>query len=571
MIDREDIPRSWLRVSLEEITLFQKGKKPFKLKNSNFVDALPYLDIKAFEENVIRQFADKSSSCLVDENDIVMVWDGARSGWVAKGMKGALGSTLGKFRSFILSKDYLFYFLYFQYQYINSNIKGTGIPHVNPLILWNILLPLAPLNEQNRIVSRIDELFSELENNEKNLLLAQKQLGIYKQSLLKFAFEGRLTEQWRKENKPESVEKLLERIKRDKIARYEEEMKVWKIAVNKWEEEGKKGKKPMKPVSPVQDIPLEQFETNAFPEIPVEWKWIRNSDLLYYVTSGSRDWKKYYSKQGAYFIRTQDIKTNILELDQAAFVDLPDKVEGKRSLVEKGDLLMTITGANVGKVAYIDKNIPEAYVSQSVALMKFVDVGITPYLHLYFQSNVFGGKMIGNLVYGLGRPVLSLENMKEVPVAICSIEEQEVIVSKVTAILMATDHLEEIIRQSINQLDVLRQSILKKAFEGRLVKQDPTDESASELLKRIQAEKKKYLEDQKTQKKTKSKKEKVMKEALSIEEVLRSTNKPMLAKEVWLQSKHSHNIEEFYAELRKIQDNIKEVKKGTESLLSLIK
>lgn len=432
-------------------------------------------------------------------------------------------------------------------------------------------IPLAPLNEQNRIVSRIDELFSELENNEKNLLLAQKQLGIYKQSLLKFAFEGRLTEQWRKENKPESVEKLLERIKRDKIARYEEEMKVWKIAVNKWEEEGKKGKKPMKPVSPVQDIPLEQFETNAFPEIPVEWKWIRNSDLLYYVTSGSRDWKKYYSKQGAYFIRTQDIKTNILELDQAAFVDLPDKVEGKRSLVEKGDLLMTITGANVGKVAYIDKNIPEAYVSQSVALMKFVDVGITPYLHLYFQSNVFGGKMIGNLVYGLGRPVLSLENMKEVPVAICSIEEQEVIVSKVTAILMATDHLEEIIRQSINQLDVLRQSILKKAFEGRLVKQDPTDEPASELLKRIQAEKKKYLEDQKTQKKTKSKKEKVMKEALSIEEVLRATNKPMLAKEVWLQSKHSHNIEEFYAELRKIQDNIKEVKKGTESLLSLIK
>jgi type I restriction enzyme S subunit len=96
----------------------------------------------------------------------------------------------------------------------------------------------------------------------------------------------------------------------------------------------------------------------TLPPIPSKWIWLRNEVLLKYVTSGSRDWKKYYSNAGSIFIRTQDIKTNALDLEGSAFVKLPDKVEGKRSLVQSGDLLMTITGANVGRVAVSPENIP---------------------------------------------------------------------------------------------------------------------------------------------------------------------------------------------------------------------
>ncbi|WP_222933087.1 hypothetical protein, partial [Fulvivirga aurantia] len=99
----------------------------------------------------------------------------------------------------------------------------------------------------------------------------------------------------------------------------------------------------------------------------------------------------------------------------------------------------------------------------------------------------------------------------------------------------------------------------------------PNDEPATILLKHIQEEKKKYLEEQKKQKKKAPKKTKKMSKELSIEEVLKASNKPMLAKEVWQQSKHKENIEDFYAELKKIQDQVKEVKKGTESMLSLAK
>jgi hypothetical protein len=133
------------------------------------------------------------------------------------------------------------------------------------------------------------------------------------------------------------------------------------------------------------------------------------------------------------------------------------------------------------------------------------------------------------------------------------------------------ENLESTINNSIRKSEYLRQSILKKAFEGKLVEQDPNDEPATQLLKRIQAEKKQYLENQKKQKKTNPIKRKKMSKELSIEEVLQSSDKPMLAKDVWQQSKHKDSIEDFYAELKKIQDNIKEVKKGTESLLSLVK
>lgn len=566
-----NIPESWIKTSIDEVIHIQKGKKPVRLEEFEFEDSEPYLDIRAFERKEIREYADKFSSHIIDENDLVMVWDGARSGWVSKGMKGALGSTIARFKPFLISQKYLYYFLSSQFSYLNTNAKGTGIPHVDPQILWGINMPFPPFNEQDRIVSKIEELFSDLDNGIANFKLAQNQLKVYRQALLKSAFEGKLTEQWRQENNPEPAEKLIESIKDERKKRYEQDLKDWKEAVRIWERGNKKDKKPSKPSTLIDFPDLRQGDIDLLPVIPNNWVWVRNNEILYYVTSGSRDWKQYYSDNGAYFIRTQDIKTNKLDLDGAAYVELPKNVEGKRSLVQSGDLLMTITGANVGKVAYIKDEIPEAYVSQSVALMKPVNIKIAPYLQLYFQSDVYGGKMISGLVYGVGRPVLSLENMREAPVVICSFEEQEQIISEIDSQFSIIDNLEKTINDGIQKSEYLRQSILKKAFEGKLIAQDPNDEPAIELLKRIKAEKKKYLEEQKNHKKRTPKKTKKMSKELSINEVLQSSDKPMLAKDVWQQSKHKDSIEDFYAELKKIQNNIKEIKKGTESLLSLIK
>ena len=589
MDDIKKIPSSWVIADVDEFAFLIRGIT-YSRNDANDIPSegfLPILRANNIQENALT-FEDLvyvpkhliSEEQLIQKGDIIFAMSSGSKHLVGKSAqaKTAFNGSYGAFCALlrtveIVSEQYIsYYFLGNEFRRLISEIaKGTSINNLKREHILFSKIPLPPLNEQHRIVSKIEELFSELDNGVANLKLAQNQLKVYRQALLKYAFEGKLTEQWRKENNPEPAEKLLERIKEERQQRYEQELKDWKAAVKVWEKDGKKGKKPGKPAKPVEFPPLSKDILDQLPNIPKGWKWIRNNDLLYYVTSGSRDWKKYYADSGAYFIRTQDIKTNRLEIENAAFVNLPENVEGKRSLVQKGDLLMTITGANVGKVAYIKEDIPESYVSQSVALMKPVNTRVTPFLHIYFQSDVYGAKMISGLVYGVGRPVLSLENMREAPVTICSFEEQEAIVSEIESQFSIIDNLEKAIDSGFQKSEALRQSILKQAFEGKLVPQDPNDEPASELLKRIQAEKKKYLEEQKHQKKRKPKNTKKMSKELSIEEVLKTSDKPMLAKDVWQKSKHKENIEDFYKELKDIQSKIKEVKKGTESLLSLSK
>jgi type I restriction enzyme S subunit len=589
MSEIRNIPSSWLLIDVDDFAFLIRG---ITYSRNDVIDKPSDGFLPIFRANNIQEsnltfddlvFVPKhliNEEQLILEGDIIFAMSSGskhlvgKSAQAKKSINGSYGAFCAMLRTVnSVSKKYVsYFFLGNEFRRLISEIaKGTNINNLKREHILFSKIPLPPLNEQHRIVSKIEELFSELDNGVANLKLAQNQLKVYRQALLKYAFEGKLTEQWRKENNPEPAEKLLERIKAERQNRYEQELKDWKAAVKAWEKDGKKGRKPGKPTKPVDFPPLSKDILDQLPDIPTDWKWIRNNDILYYVTSGSRDWKKYYSDTGAYFIRTQDIKTNKLEIENAAFVNLPDNVEGKRSLVQKGDLLMTITGANVGKVAYIKEDIPESYVSQSVALMKPVNSRVTPFLHIYFQSDVYGAKMISGLVYGVGRPVLSLENMREAPVTICSFKEQEAIVLEIESQFSIIDNLEKAIESGFQKSEALRQSILKKAFEGKLVPQDPNDEPASELLKRIEAEKKKYLDEQKQQKKRKPKNTKKMSKELSIEEVLKTSEKPMLAKEVWQKSKHKENIEDFYAELKKIKSKVDEVKNGTQSLLSLSK
>jgi len=136
---------------------------------------------------------------LCDDEDLLMVWDGARCGLIGKAKKGAVGSTLMKILpKENIHKEYLYHFISSKFTTLNTKPKGVGIPHIEPTLLWNFELVVPPLPEQKAIVAKIEELLSDLENGKWQLQTAQQQLKIYKQSLLKAAFEGKLTEAWRK-------------------------------------------------------------------------------------------------------------------------------------------------------------------------------------------------------------------------------------------------------------------------------------------------------------------------------------------------------------------------------------
>ena len=148
------------------------------------------------------------------------------------------------------------------------------------------------------------------------------------------------------------------------------------------------------------------------------------------VTSGSRSWKDFYASEGATFIRSQDIKYDRLEFDDRAFVKLPAGTEGVRTQVQLQDLLITITGANVGRAAVVIQSIPEAYVSQHVALVRLLDVRFVAYLHLWLVSEHEGRKLLLASSYG-AKPGLNLQNINDLLAPLPPLTEQSRIVTRV--------------------------------------------------------------------------------------------------------------------------------------------
>jgi type I restriction enzyme S subunit len=222
------------------------------------------------------------------------------------------------------------------------------------------------------------------------------------------------------------------------------------------------------------------------------WTETTLGEIADYITSGSRDWSRYYADSGAIFIRTQDINQNRLSLKDVAFVKLPQKVEGKRSLVRKGDLLITITGANVGKVAVVEREIPEAYVSQSVCLVRLKDPSVAKFIHLQLMAKRGDKTAVEAMAYGLGRPVLNLKNIRSAPIHIAPPKTQVLIVAEIEKQFSRLDEAVANLKRVKANLKRYKAAVLKAAVEGKLTedwrKAHPNVEPSGKLLERTLAE-----------------------------------------------------------------------------------
>lgn len=352
-----------------------------------------------------------------------------------------------------------------------------------------VLLP--PLNEQTRIVEKLEELLSDLDAGVAELKAAQKKLVQYRQSLLKAAVEGALTAEWRTSNQPkETGTQLLERILIERRARWEAKR------LAKFKEQGKAPPKDWQSKYPEPVKP----DTSDLPELPEGWVWASLDQLAEFITSGSRGWADFYSNEGSTFIRSQNINKDYLDLSEIAFVTPPRNSEGERTRVGMNDLLLTITGANVGKAARMEIQVDEAYVSQHVALIRPVDLSLSNYLHLFLTASAGGRGQLDKEAYGAGKPGLNLQQVKSVLVPLPPNVEVKVLIEYLANQFNAITEQSMQIALTLKQSAAQRKNILKAAFAGQLVPQDPNDEPAGVLLERIRAER----EQQKKQPKIKN-------------------------------------------------------------------
>ena len=489
-----DLPPSWESVKLGKFVENEKGKKPKKQIAEKTPECnLPYVDIEAFEEGNIKSWTNGEGCRICYESDFLMVWDGSRSGLIGKGMHGALGSTLVRINFPGMNNQYAYYFLLSKYQEINTRAKGSGTPHVDPDLLWNYQFPIAPFNEQKRIVTKIEELFSELDNGIAALQTAREQLKVYRQAVLKHAFEGKLTAKWREKNadKLESPEQLLARIQQEREARYQQRLEEWKAAVKTWEANGREGKKPKKP-RPL-DLSVSDESTPEF-QLPKGWIWckVRNliSDLTDYHANGSYEVLKENIElkddpDYALMVRATNFEKNNFESDQK-YINKSAYEFLSKSKLFGGEILVGKIG-NAGKVYFMPYLNRPASLAMNLFCLRFEGLRST---FIYNQlMSARASEQINSYVKGVGNPTIDKKALRSIDIALPCEAEQEYLIEKIGNIFSQIERVETEIQTNLDKSEILRQSILKKAFSGQLVPQDPNDEPASELLARIQAEK----------------------------------------------------------------------------------
>ncbi len=346
-------------------------------------------------------------------------------------------------------------FFYFT-QYIASILVDKGYArHYQHLEKYTI--PLPPINEQKRIVAKIDELFSELDKGLENLQKAQELLKTYRQALLKSAFEGKLTREWREENKikKNGGNEYLSLLGKSQIVSLKEEINSDEL---------------------LQDL-------------PDGWIWVRLGKLINFSQNGLSKRKGTNGVELA-VLRLADIKDRCIKTGGLRkIICTADEIK-KYQLINFDILCIRVNGSRelVGQlIMYQDKGIPLLFCDHFIRFSP-LNSEISNYLSLYSQTDFARTFIEKNMVSTAGQNTISQSNLFQMPIPFPGKTEQNKIVSSLKINQSTIDILEKELIILSEQLKALRQSILKKAFSGKLVLQDSNDEPASMLLERIKAE-----------------------------------------------------------------------------------
>jgi len=318
-----------------------------------------------------------------------------------------------------ISSEWIYY--WFKTIDFKKYAHATTLPSLKISLIRKMNFPLPPLNEQTRIVEKIEELFSDLDKATEDLKKTQEQLIIYRQAVLKAAFEGKLTEEWRQTRK--------------------EACNIKYTTLNN------------------MCIKVEKIKNEENSERKIK-----------YLDIGSIDNKVFKIVSH----KTYQIK------------NAPSRA---KQIVKEGDTLFSTVRTYLKNIAYVHSEYDNEICSTGFCVIRpKKDVLTSRYIFYYVISDDFVNR-VSPLQTGTSYPAVRDDDILKQTIPLVTIDEQKEIVNEIESRLSVCDKLEETVQQSLEQIDRLRQSILKKAFEGKLVSQDPNDLPACELLKQIKIEK----------------------------------------------------------------------------------
>ncbi|UUC46769.1 restriction endonuclease subunit S [Flavobacterium cerinum] len=463
--EKYNLPEGWINVSLGDILILEYGKS--LPKNSRQDGKYPIFG---------------SNGIIGYHNDFLV-----KGPVIIIGRKGSVGSVhISNENCWPIDTTYYikpapslnFKFIFFILKFLNLSKldKSTTIPGLNRDNVYEQIIELPSLNEQNRITLKLEELFSSLEKSQQQLRATIDQIDAYKQLVLQNAFLG---------TNSSFVKKL--------------------------------------------------------------------EEILVFIGSGitPKGGKKVYKDSGIIFIRSQNVHRNKLDINDAAYITLSTHEKMKRTHVKPFDVLLNITGASIGRCAFVPESFKEANVNQHVCILRPDPQKVYyKYLSLYLNSPK-AQDIIMSVQTGATRQGLNYSQIRELPIPLPNISTQKDIVKYIEQKISICDKLYESVTSSLLKADNLRQSMLVKSFKGKLVDNDLNSENLKLYIERIQKEKETYVNQLKEEKNSTPKIKAMPDTPKNILQILNERKESVSASELWSLSDKKDDIDGFYAELKK--------------------
>lgn len=415
------LPNNWIKVKIKDVGNVKTGNTPSKKEESNYGEFIPFVkppQLQNCEVVDAEEYLSESgleSGRLLKSNSVLVSCIGNLGRVAFNKIEVAFNQQINaiEFEEKYINPKFYFYYFQTMTKWLYSVASATTLPIVNKSKFENAPVLLPPHNEQHRIVEKIEELFSKLDAAQKELKNVKQQIKRYRQSVLKSAFEGKLT------------------------------------------------------------------EFNIITEKKLE-------DMTTRIGDGLHGTPKYNEEGEYYFINGNNLNDGIIEFKDSTKKCLFDEYEKYKKELNSNTVLVSINGT-IGNTAFY--NSEKVILGKSACYMNLKNDFDKKYLRYYLKTQKFinyanltaTGSTIKNV------PLKAIRNLL-VPLP-SSLAEQQKIVEEIETRFSVADKIEEEIDRNIKKTEQLRQSILKQAFQGKLVPQDPNDPPASELLKRIKNEK----------------------------------------------------------------------------------
>jgi type I restriction enzyme, S subunit len=492
------LPAGWVATTLKEITVIMTGKLDANAANS--AGRFPFFTCAETESRI--------DSYSFDTEAVLLAGNGFFNVKTYKGKFDAYQRTY-VIEPILISTQFLFYLFLQLLPEIVSKSRGSTIKYLRIGDIQDIKFLFPPAAEQTRIVAKLDALLTELDAGVVQLKAAQKKLVQYRQSLLKAAVEGTLTAAWRAEQtlqqqtvRPEPVEGQLRTggstgSPRTDLNKETGEQLLARILTerrNRWQAKqlakyATQGKPPPKDWQSKYPEPVKP-DTIALPALPQGWVWASVDQLSEFVRNGLSRTPNTEAR-GFPIFKINAVRPMVVNFAAIKHIEL-DSSEASDYWVEEGDLLTTRYNGSVdllGVFALVKTvETPTLYPDKLIRMKPLLGMALGAWMESCCNVGKSRSYIVSKVKTTAGQTGISGEDLKKMPVPLPPFAEQEVALASLKQLLFAAKELEIPTETALKQSAAQRKNILKAAFAGELVSQDPLDEPASALLARIKAQ-----------------------------------------------------------------------------------